>query len=256
MNFDQWADWYDVYYSNIPEVETSFYVDLAKESGGPVLEIGVGTGRLAIPTASAGVNVVGLDLSQAMLDRADAKLRRYQPLTGVLDLIRADMREFDLCKSFPLVTIPSNTLLLALSQEDQLRTLRCAARHLEPDGRLVFDVFIPGPDLLADRDISPFVWGETVHPDTGNVVVMSAINRTDGATQINRETQIFEEYDGAGRIVRRAELPIDLRYLFPAECHALVEQAGLVAERVHGGFDGQPLSEDSEEMIFICRLAQ
>ena len=256
MNFAQWADWYDVYYSNVPEVETSFYVDLARESGGPVLEIGVGTGRLAIPTASAGVSVTGLDLSQTMLDRADAKLRRSQPLTGVLDLIRADMREFDLCKSFPLVTIPSNTLLLALSQEDQLRTLRCAARHLEPDGRLVFDIFIPGPDLLADRDITPFVWGKIVHPDTGNVVVMSAINRADGATQINRETQIFEEYDGAGRIVRRAELPIDLRYLFPAECHTLIEQAGLVAERVLGGFDGQPLSEDSEEMIFICRRAQ
>ena len=61
------------------------------------------------------------------------------------------MREFDLNKTFPLITIPSNTLLLALTQQDQLRTLRCAARHLEPDGRLVFDVFIPGPDLLADR---------------------------------------------------------------------------------------------------------
>lgn len=256
MNFDQWADWYDVYYSNVPEVETSFYVDLAKESGGPVLEIGVGTGRVAIPAVSAGVDVVGLDLNQAMLDRADAKLRRIQPLTGVLDLIRADMREFDLCKSFPLVTIPSNTLLLALTQQDQLRTLRCAARHLEPDGQLVFDVFIPGPDLLADRDTTPFVWGETIRPDTGNVVVMSAINRADGATQINRETQMFDEYDGAGRIVRRAELPITLRYLFPAECHALIEQAGLVAKRVLGGFDGQPLTEDSEEMIFVCRRAQ
>ena len=256
MNFDQWAEWYDVYYSNVPEVETSFYVDLARESEGPVLEIGVGTGRVAIPTVSAGVDVVGLDLNQAMLDRADAKLRRIQPLTVVLDLIRGDMREFDLSKTFPLVTIPSNTLLLALTQQDQLRTLRCAARHLEPDGRLVFDVFIPGPDLLADRDTTPFVWGETIHPDTGNVVVMSAINRADGATQINRETQIFDEYDGAGRIVRRAELPITLRYLFPSECHALIEQAGLVALSVLGGFDGQPLSEDSEEMIFICRRAQ
>ena len=256
MNFEKWAEWYDVYYSNVPEVETSFYVDLARESGGPVLEIGVGTGRIAIPTVSAGVNVTGLDLSQAMLDRADAKLRRIPPPTGELNLIRGDMREFDLSKSFPLVTIPSNTLLLALTQQDQLRTLQCAARHLEPDGRLVFDIFIPGPDLLADRGTTPFAWGKTVHPDTGNVVVMSAVNRADGATQINRETQIFEEYDGAGRIVRRAELPIELRYLFPAECHALIEQAGLVAESVFGGFDGQPLSEDSEEMIFICRRAQ
>ena len=256
MDFDLWAEWYDVYYSTVPEVETSFYVDLAVDSGGPVLEIGVGTGRIAIPTASAGVKVTGLDLNQAMLERASAKLRRSLPIAGVLDLVKADMRKFDLGKSFPLVTIPSNTLLLALTQEDQLRTLRCAARHLERGGQLVFDVFVPGPDLLADRETEPFAWGETVHPDTGNRVVMSAINRADGATQINRETQIFEEYDRAGRMIRRAVLPIEMRYLVPAECHALVEQAGLVAEEVRGGFAGEPLTDDSEEMIFFCRLAQ
>ncbi len=256
MNFDHWAEWYDVYYSNLPEIETSFYVDLAVDSGGPVLEIGVGTGRIAVPTAAAGVDVTGIDLNQAMLDRASAKFRRGQPARASLSLIRADMREFDLGASFPLVTIPSNTLLLALTQQDQLRTLRCAARHLEPGGRLVFDVFVPGPDLLADRQTTPFVWGETVHPDTGNRVVMSATNRADGATQINRETQIFEEYDRDDRLVRRAELPIELRYLFPAECHALVEQAGLVAEAVSGGFMGGPLTDDSEEMVFFCRRAQ
>ena len=256
MDFDLWAEWYDVYYSNVPEVETSFYVDLAVDSGGPVLEIGVGTGRIAIPTASAGVKVTGLDLNQAMLDRAKAKLLRSLPIAGALDLVKADMREFQLGNSFPLVTIPSNTLLLALTQEDQLRTLRCAARHLKQDGRLVFDAFVPGPDILADGEAEPFVWGETVHLDTGNRVVMSAINRADGATQINRETQAFEEYDVSGRIVRRAVLPIEVRYLFAAECHALVEQAGLVAEEVRGGFAGGPLTDDSEEMIFFCRRAQ
>ena len=256
MDFDLWAEWYDVYYSNVPEVETSFYVDLAVESGGPVLEIGVGTGRIGIPTASAGVNVTGLDLNQAMMDRAGEKLARSQPVAGALDLVKADMRDFDLGKAFPLVTIPSNTLLLALTQEDQLRTLMCAARHLERDGQLVFDVLMPGPDLLIDRETEPFVWGETVHPDTGNRVVMSASSRADGANQINRETQIFEEYDPAGRVIRRAVLPIELRYLFPAECHALVEQAGLFAEEVRGGFTGGPLTDDSEEMIFFCRRAQ
>ena len=256
MDFDLWAEWYDVYYSNVPEVETSFYVDLAVDSGGPVLEIGVGTGRVAIPTVKAGVDVTGLDLSQAMLDRASAKLRRRSPISGSLTLVKADMREFQLGNSFPLVTIPSNTLLLALTQEDQLRTLRCAARHLKQDGRLVFDAFVPGPDLFADRETEPFVWGETVHPDTRNRVVMSAINRANGATQIIRETQTFEEYDRSGRIIRRAVLPIEMRYLFPAECHALVEQAGLVAEEVRGGFAGGPLTDDSEEMIFFCRRAQ
>ena len=85
---------------------------------------------------------------------------------------------------------------------------------------------------------------------------MSAFSRADGATQINRETQVFEEYDRSGRMIRRAVLPIEMRYLFPAECHALVEQAGLVAEEVRGGFAGGPLTDDSEEMIFVCRLAQ
>ena len=256
MDFDLWAEWYDVYYSTVPEVETSFYVDLAVDSGGPVLEIGVGTGRIAIPTASAGVDVTGLDLNQAMLDRAGAKLERGLPVAGALAFVKADMREFDLGKLFPLVTIPSNTLLLALTQEDQLRTLKCAARHLEPEGRLVFDVFVPGPDLLAERETEPFIWGETVHPDTGNRVVMSAFSRADGANQVNRETQVFEEYDRSGRMIRRAVLPIEMRYLFPAECHALVEQAGLVAEEVRGGFAGGPLSDGSEEMVFVCRLAQ
>ena len=256
MDFDLWAEWYDVYYSNVPEVETSFYVDLAVDSGGPVLEIGVGTGRVAIPTVKAGVDVTGLDLSHAMLDRASAKLRPRSPISGSLTLVKADMREFDLGNSFPLVTIPSNTLLLALTQEDQLRTLRCAARHLKQDGRLVFDAFVPGPDILADGEAEPFVWGETLHPDTGNRVVMSAINRADGAAQINRETQTFEEYDRSGRVIRRAVLPIEMRYLFAAECHALVEQAGLVAEEVRGGFAGGPLTDDSEEMIFFCRRAQ
>ena len=256
MDFDHWAEWYDVYYSTVPDVETSFYVDLAVDSGGPVLEIGVGTGRIAIPTAAAGIDLTGIDLNQAMLDRAGAKLRLGLSPRGSLSLIRADMRDFDIGASFPLVTIPSNTLLLALTQEDQLRTLRCAARHLGPDGLLVFDVFVPGPDLLADRESTPFVWGETVHPDTGNRVLMSAINRADGATQINRETQIFEEYDREDRIVRRAVLPIELRYLFPAECHALVEQAGLVAEDVRGGFRGEVLTDGSEEMVFFCRRAQ
>ena len=256
MDFDLWAEWYDVYYSNVPEVETSFYVDLAIESGGPVLEVGVGTGRIAIPTASAGVNVTGLDLNQAMLDRAGEKLRRSPPVAGALNFVRADMREFDLGRAFPLVTIPSNTLLLALTQDEQLRTLKCAARHLERDGLLVFDVFVPGPEVVTGPETEPFPWGGTVHPDTGNRVVMSASSRADGANQINRETQIFEEFDRSDRIVRRAVLPIELRYLFPAECHALVEQAGLVAEEVRGGFAGGPLTDDSQEMIFFCRRAQ
>ena len=255
MDYEQWAEWYDVYYSTAPRSETDFYVELARESGGPTLEIGVGTGRVAIPAAKAGVDVTGVDLHKPMLERAARKARAAGLPDGKPELLQADMRYLDLGRRFRTVMIPANTLLLATSQEDQLRALRRAAAHLAPEGRLAFDVFVPGPDLLADDERTPFIWGETVHPETGNRVVMSAVNNTDGATQLNRETQIFEEFDHNGSLCRRAELPIALRYLFPAECHALIEEAGLVAEKVYGGFDRSPLAGESEEHIYVCRLS-
>ncbi|MBM3957899.1 MAG: class I SAM-dependent methyltransferase, partial [Gemmatimonadetes bacterium] len=142
MDYEAWADWYDVFYSLADPAEVDFYVDLARASGGPVLEIGVGTGRIAIPTAAAGIDVVGVDLHGPMLAKAREKLDRAGPLPGRIELLRADMRTLDLGgRCFPLVTIPARTLLLATSLADQRRTLRRAAAHLAPGRTLAFNVF-------------------------------------------------------------------------------------------------------------------
>ncbi len=251
----KWEEWYDVYYSTAPQQDVRFYVELARNSGGPVLEIGVGTGRIAIPTARAGIDVTGIDLHAPMLQRAAEKAGKKQPGHGNLRLVEADMRNMNLGQRYPIVTIPANTLLLADNQEDQIRTLQTAAAHLHPDGRLAFDVFIPDPAALAQSQPEPLVWAETAHPDTGNRVVISAISAADAATQINRETQIFEEFDHQGRLAGRAELDVTIRYLFPAEVHALVEQAGLAVEQVFGGFDRSKPSHHSEEFVYLCRTA-
>ena len=260
MDYEAWAEWYDTVYSSAPQDDVDFYVDLALRSRGPVLEIGCGTGRIAIPTAAAGVDVVDIDLSPEMLEKAGQKATEAAPLTGSLELIQADMRTLDLRepgagrpRAFPLVTIPARTLPLATTRADQLATLRSAARHLAPGGRLAFNAFVPDPDLIADTHETPFAMGDAVNPDNGRRCRLWAVNRFDPVTQTNHGQQIVEESDERGEVARRVTLDVDLRYLYPAEVHELLEESGLVAEYVYGDFDRSPLTEDSDEMVWIAR---
>ena len=253
MNYEAWAEWYDVFYSVARTAEVDFYVDLARQSDGPVLEIGVGTGRIAIPTAAAGIDVVGVDLHEPMLAKARQKLARAGSLPGTVKLVRADMRELDLGDRFPLVTIPARTLLLATTPDGQRRTLQRAAAHLSPGGTLAFNVFVPDPEMLAEGSQTPFSIGETINPATGRQCRLSAVNRFDTRSQTNRGTQIVEELDGSGGILRRVAIDIHIRYLYPSEAHTLIESAGLVVKCAFGTFDRSPLTEDSEEMIFLCQ---
>lgn len=276
MNYSAWAEWYDVIYSFAPVGEIDFYVQLARHPDGAhpepvegrpaVLELGAGTGRIAIPTVLAGANVTGVDLQSPMLDRAQRNaLKAHVPVLGgkasprpkrthpaTLELIQADMRTLDLGRVFDLVTIPSNTLLLAASRKDQLATLKRAAAHVVPGGRLAFDIFNPTSELLSSRSEEPFLWGETVNPDNGRRCRTSAINRFDTRRQINRGTQIIEELDRRGRAARRVELNVLVRYLYPSEAHLLVERTGLRALEMFGDFDRSPFATSSPRMVFIC----
>ena len=257
MDYEAWADWYDVFYSLADPAEVDFYVKLASQSGGPVLEIGVGTARIAIPTAAAGIDVVGVDLHGPMLARAREKLAEAGPLPGKVELVRADMRTLDLGdRRFPLVTIPANTLLLTTTPDGQRRTLRRAAAHLLPGGTLAFNAFVPDPELLAEGSQTPFLIGEAIHPVTGRHCRLSAVNRFDTRTQTNRGAQIAEELDDDGNVLRRVDLDVHIRYLYPAEAHTLIESAGLVVNRACGAFDRSPLAEHSGEMILLCHRAQ
>ncbi|MDP6668164.1 MAG: class I SAM-dependent methyltransferase, partial [Dehalococcoidia bacterium] len=148
MDYVAWAEWYDIFYSTADPGDVDFYHGLCKASGGPVLEIGVGTGRLAIPLARDGMEVVGIDLNEPMLKVAQERALEAAPLSGSLKLIQADMQNFDLKRQFPVVIIPARTLLLGTSEDEQYHALCCAAQHLEPDGTMAFNVFYPDPLML------------------------------------------------------------------------------------------------------------
>ncbi len=253
MNYADWSQWYDLFYSTESSEEVDFYVEEAITANGPVLEIGVGTGRIAIPVAQRGIEVFGVDASLEMLSVAEAKASDASPLTGSLTLTQADMRTLQLARTdFSLVTIPARTLLLGTTPEDQMDTLCSAARHLRPGGKLVFNVFNPTPDLVFDDSAEPVLIGDVADPDSGKTFQLSAINRFDAESQINEATQIVEEINADGTTSVVARLPVTLRYLFPHEIFAMLEETNLQVEAVYGWFDRSPFDEECDEIIFVA----
>ena len=255
MNYEEWAEWYDIFYSTTSGDEVEFYLDLAQRCGGPVLEIGVGTGRIGLPAVKEGIEWVGIDLHQPMLDRAHAKALEMEPLQGSLQLIRGDMRSLDLGeRRFPLVIIPANTLLLAITERGQVAALECAAHHLKPEGLLVFNAYRPDPDVIYSNSEEPILLGKVLDPETGHTLSLTGINHFDVPGQINRGVQSVEEIDTNGNVLRTQTLEVVTRFIYPHEAHRMIEDAGMRVTAQYGSFDRSPLTEDSPEMIFECEL--
>ncbi len=148
--YDRIARLYDPWSVSVTE-DVGFYVDEALASGGPVVELAVGTGRIAVPVAKAGIPVIGVDESTGML----AVAREYAVREGVselVDLRLGDLREPPVAERVPLATIPFRSLLHMADDGEKLRALQGAARLLEPDGRLVFDVFAPSVRDIEETD--------------------------------------------------------------------------------------------------------
>ncbi|HET9938738.1 MAG TPA: class I SAM-dependent methyltransferase, partial [Gaiella sp.] len=148
--YDRIARIYDPWSVSVTE-DVEFYVDEAVASGGPVVELAVGTGRIAVPTARAGIPVIGVDESPGMI--AVARERAEQEgVAALVDLRLGDLREPPVDERVPLVTIPFRSLLHMPDEAEKLRALQGAASVLEPDGRLVFDVFAPSREDIEETD--------------------------------------------------------------------------------------------------------
>lgn len=252
MDYVAWAEWYDIFYAAADPGDVDFYHGLCQASGGPVLEIGVGTGRIALPLAQQGMEIVGIDLFEPMLKVAQQNALDVAPLDGSLRLIQADMRDFDLKRQFPVVTIPARTLLLATTEAEQIDTLCCAAKHLAPDGTMAFNLFYPDPEMLADDPDEEFLLEVVDKPDGGRYV-LTAKNRFDLETQLNHGVQIAEELDPKGEILRRQELEVVVRFLYPEQIIALCDRVGLEVIEMWGDFEGGELDEESDEIVVLAR---
>ena len=250
-SFDSWADVYDSVYSYVRE-DIQFYVEAAIDAGGPVLELGCGTGRVTIPIARAGVEVVGLDSSPAMLEVARRKLEAASLGSSAPTLVQADMTDFALDRRFNLVIVPFRGFLSLLTVRDQVDTLSSVKGHLSPNGKLIISIFVPDLNMLVQEGDVPYHLRDVSDPDTGKRHVLWHQSSYDNHNQIVNARIIAEELDDAGTMVRRFYRDFQLRYIYRWEMYHLLELCGFDILDVYGNFDGSPLDENSTEMVWVA----
>jgi SAM-dependent methyltransferase len=228
--YDSIAELYDPWSRSVTE-DVGFYVEEAKRADGPVVELAVGTGRIAVPTAAEGIPVIGVDSSPGMLEVC----RQRAELAGVselIDLRLGDLEEPPVRERVQLVTCPFRSFLHLLDDDARLRAFRASRELLVPGGRLVFDVFAPGADDIADTH----------------------------GRWLEREPGIFERADWDSR-ARTLTLSVrgdsgattfTLAWLSPDEWRALLEEAGFQVLGCFGWFDRRAYS-GGEDTVWIAR---
>ncbi len=251
--FDEyWAEHYDDLASGLPG-DIDFYVGMAREAEPPVLELGAGTGRVAIPIAGAGVEIVGLDSAPAML----AKARERSAGLASVRWVEGDMRDFDLPERFGLVIIPYRAFQHLITVDDQKSCLTCIGRHLRDGGRLAFNVF--NPDLVAmGRWMSDLqgdwrLWRDSTDQSTGRRMLSWESRRYRTGSQEANVLWKVEELDTDGRPVSQRYLDLHLRWFYRFEVEHLLALTGFQVEHLYGWFDGSPFGDNSPEMVWVAR---
>jgi SAM-dependent methyltransferase len=246
------ADLYDFAYEDFGE-DVQFYENLARSAGGPLLELGVGSGRVALPLARAGLNVVGIDTSASMLARARLNLEASDSMTGSLELLQADMTRFDLGRRFGMVFIAASTFQHLLSSEEQVACLRCVARHLQSNGVFAMSLRSPTSVSWDANDWAPLLlhWTRT-HPETGEVVIKLCAEQPDPSRMVRRLTYIYDRVASDGS-VKRCVFVTELRHSTEAEIRLLLQQVGLRVTHVYGDYDLLPAGF-GDNLVFVARV--
>jgi SAM-dependent methyltransferase len=229
--YDDIAELYDPWSRSVVE-DVGFYVEESVAAGGPVVELGVGTGRIAIPVAAEGVDVIGVDSSPGMLDVC----RHHAELAGVaerLDLRLGDLREPPVSERVRLVTCPFRAFLHLLAEEERLRALRAARELLVPGGRLVFDVFAPSRGDIEEThgrwiEREPGIWERADWDEAARTLTLSV-----------------RDDDGDGSTMQ-------LAWTTPQEWRRLLGRAGFEVTGVYGWFDRRPY-RGGEDTIWAAR---
>jgi SAM-dependent methyltransferase len=228
--YDAIAHLYDAWSRQVVE-DVDFYVEEALVAGGPVVELGVGTGRIAVPTAHAGVDVIGVDSSAAMLEIC----RRAAADAGVealLDLRLGDLAHPPVTERVRLVTCPFRSYLHLHEDAERLAAFTAARALLEPGGRLVFDVFAPSREDIRETngrwlEREPGIWERADwHP-------------------LQRRLTLSVRGEGG-------ETTMELAWLAPEDWRRLLEQVGFEEIELYGWFDRRPYRR-GEDAVWIAR---
>jgi SAM-dependent methyltransferase len=230
---DRIASRYDSLYES--ELDTDAAVEaLARLAGsGPVLELALGTGRLAIPLAQRGIDIRGIDASEAMVARMRAK-----PGGENIPVAMGDFADVGVEGSFSLVYVAFNTMFALLSQDDQVRCFANVAEHLAEGGRFVVEAFVP--------DLARF--------DRGQRVGVSAVRLDQVEFEVSRHDAVNQRVDSQHIFVTDGGTqlaPVSLRYAFPSELDLMARIAGLELQDRWGGWKGEPFTNASRDHVSV-----
>ena len=251
--YDDWADIYDAVYADLTH-DLDFYVELARESGGPVLELGCGTGRVSLAIAREGVGVTGIDISPRMIAVAQDKAAR-RGLSDRCVFQSGDMAAVQLAERFAIVIMPFRSFQSMLTTEEQRQALARVRERLAPGGVFAMDTFNPDVNsLVGDNASLAYHLKDVERQPTGTIVVWGQ-NGWDPVTQVNEVRLIIEEVSDEGVVERRFMRDFEQRYTFRYEMEHLLELCGFDLEAVYGDFDGGPVTEGSEDLVWVARAS-
>lgn len=230
---DRIASVYDAWYEERLDPTSAVDFLAALASGGRALELGIGTGRVAIPLKLRGVEVHGIEASESMLQQLRAK-----PGGADIPVTVGDFTEIPVSGPFKLIYVPFTTFFALESQEHQLRCLRGVAEHLEPHGHFVMDAFVPDVTRFTDNQSTT-----TVETTLGHLLVDAV--RHDPLTQIIEGHHVVVE-DGSVTLY-----PLRVRYCWPSELDVMARMAGLALEQRFAWYDRSPFEANSKRHVSV-----
>ena len=251
--YDSFADIYQVWTDTAASAQANlaFYVDAYLEVQGPVVELGVGDGRIAVPAASLGRSVIGVDLSSAMLERC----RLRATAAGVLDrltLLQGDFRRFQLVDPASLIALPYHSLGHLLTLDDKRSAMAHVFSQLRPGGRFVFDDFLMSPTRI-DQMRKVQLRAEYQSP-AGVQTLLWVTSLVDEPSRTIRVVTWEDALDPDGALAGRRYRRLALSWLEPPQAQALLTETGFVVESCFGDFERTPFSEPTaQEQIWIAR---
>jgi ubiquinone/menaquinone biosynthesis C-methylase UbiE len=248
---------YDAFYvGGAPIVDdVAFYERLARETGGPVLELACGTGRLTLPLAEKGLDITGVDISEGMLTVARRKVAgRPASARDRLTLIHQDMSQLNLGRRFGFAFVPARSFQHLLTIDLQRQSLEAIHRHLEPTGRLALHVFDPRLDLLIDANTTlPGLSG--THPETGRRYAGEVLRTNfDHLNQVRRDLWRYTEIGANGEVLAEDTREMALRWTYRWELRHLLRLCGLAVEAEYSDF-GCSAPAYGKELILVARVA-
>ena len=225
------------------------YVEEARRSGGPVLELACGTGRLAIPIAQSGVEIVGLDISPSMLAHARTKAEA----AGVkIEFVVGDCRDFDLGRRFALIFTAFNSMQHLRDYASQAALFACVRRHLAEGGRSILDVFNPKVEILARASGERRVEREYEDPEGKGKMAFEYSSTYDDAAQVSHIRCYFARRGPVGEELEVRQEEMHLRSFFPQELDLLVRSQGFEIVEKFGNFECKPFASGDPKQIVVC----